>query len=281
VSTSKIFVLIHGGGHGAWAFEKVAPYLILEGHAVIAPDLPGHGLNARFPESYRSRAQDPGKFAAEPSPLAQLTLTDLASAVTGAVRQVARTEREVILVGHSMAGALLNWAGEAVPELVTRLVYLSGWMTGAGKSFDDYFQTPEMTATEIPSLILANPGVVGAVRIDFGSADPAYRTRAKAAFGADVDDETWDAAAHLLTSETPVAVFTEPVNLTAGRWGALPRTYISCTRDRALPLAAQRRFISEADAFTPGNLTDVRELATSHSPFLSQPEQLARVLLEL
>jgi hypothetical protein len=98
---------------------------------------------------------------------------------------------------------------------------------------------------------------------------------------ADVGDDTWDAAAHLLTPDTPVAAFTGPVTLTAGRWGTIARTYIACTGDRALPPAAQRRFISEADAFTPGNVTEVRELATSHSPFLSQPEQLARVLLPL
>lgn len=281
MSNRKIFVLVHGGGHGSWAFAKVTPYLVREGHAVVTPDLPGHGLNARFPGSWWSRTQDPGKFAAEPSPLAGFTLAGLASAVTATVRQAAGTGCQVILAGHSMAGVLLNHTGEAVPELVSRLVYLSGWMTGAGKSFDDYARAPEMSETGIPSLVLANPGVVRAVRIDFGSADPAYRARAKAAFAADVDDETWDAAASLLTPDTPVAAFTEPVNLTAVRWGAIPRTYISCTADRALPPAAQRRFVREADEFTPGNPTDVRELATSHSPFLSQPEQLARVLLQL
>ncbi len=30
----------------------------------------------------------------------------------------------------------------------------------------------------------------------------------------------------------------------------------------------------------PDNPTDVRELTASHSPFLSQPEQLANVLLQ-
>jgi pimeloyl-ACP methyl ester carboxylesterase len=278
---SKVFVLVHGGGHGGWCFGRVAPYLVGEGHAVVSPDLPGHGVNARFPRSWWSRAQEPGKFAAEPSPTAELTLADLATAVTAVVRQVARPDHRVILVGHSMAGVLLNRVGEAAPELMSRLVYLSGWMTGPGKSFGDYQRVPEMAATEIPPLVLASPGEIGALRIDFGSADPAYRQRAKSAFAADADDDAWDAAAHLLTPDTPVAAFTEPVHITAGRWGAIPRSYISCTADRALPPAAQHRFISEADAFTPSNETDVRELPASHSPFLSQPERLARILVEL
>jgi pimeloyl-ACP methyl ester carboxylesterase len=51
----KTFVLIHGGGHGAWAFGKLRPYLVRAGHSVAAPDLPGHGLNASFPGSFWSR----------------------------------------------------------------------------------------------------------------------------------------------------------------------------------------------------------------------------------
>lgn len=45
----KIFVLVHGAGQGAWAFGKVAWFLGLDGHHVIARDLPGHGLRARYP----------------------------------------------------------------------------------------------------------------------------------------------------------------------------------------------------------------------------------------
>ena len=47
--SGKIFVLVHGGAQGAWAFGKVAWPLTRDGHQVIARDLPGHGLRARFP----------------------------------------------------------------------------------------------------------------------------------------------------------------------------------------------------------------------------------------
>jgi alpha-beta hydrolase superfamily lysophospholipase len=45
----KIFVLVHGAGQGAWAFGKVAWPLARDGHHMIARDLPGHGLRARYP----------------------------------------------------------------------------------------------------------------------------------------------------------------------------------------------------------------------------------------
>ncbi len=32
----KSYVLVHGRWHGAWAFGRVAPLLVLEGHQVLA-----------------------------------------------------------------------------------------------------------------------------------------------------------------------------------------------------------------------------------------------------
>ncbi|GAA2119521.1 alpha/beta fold hydrolase [Actinomadura napierensis] len=129
--------------------------------------------------------------------------------------------------------------------------------------------------------LLADPAVVGALRMDFRSCDPEYRARVKAAFGADVDDHDWDAVTHLLTPDTPVGPLAERVAITPDRWGRIPRTYISCTDDQAVPPAAQRRFIGEADRHTPNNPTDVRELPTGHSPFASRPGRLAQILLTL
>ena len=42
--------------------------------------------------------------------------------------------------------------------------------------------------------------------------------------------------------------------------------------------ALQGRFIREAGAFTPGNLTEVITLAASHSPFVSMSGALAGAL---
>jgi pimeloyl-ACP methyl ester carboxylesterase len=279
----KVFVLVHGGGHGAWAFERLTPLLVEQGHSVVARDLPGHGLQARLPRSYSTRPLDPQAFATEPSPIAHLTLRDYSDQVVATVSRLAERMpgREIVLLGHSMAGLVLNQVGEAVPALIARLVYLSAWMIADGTSFSDYMTAPEFRTGLIPSALLADPAVAGALRMDFRSDDPDYRARIKAAFAADVDDDKWNAITNLLTPDTPIGPLAERVTITPDRWGRIARTYISCTDDRAVPLAAQQRFIDEADKHTPGNSTDVRELATSHSPFASQPEKLADTLLEL
>ncbi|WP_202866648.1 alpha/beta fold hydrolase [Kribbella voronezhensis] len=279
----KIFVLVHGGGHGAWAFERLTPLLVQEGHYVVARDLPGHGLRARVPRSYTTRPLHAQEFAHEPSPIAHLRLADYRDQVIATVRRLAERmpDREIVLLGHSMAGLILNEVGEAVPELIGRLVYLSAWMTGDGTAFTDYMSEPEFATGLIPSILLADPAVAGALRMDFRSNDPGYRAGVKAAFAADVEDDEWDAIANLLSPDTPAGPLAERVTVTADRWGRIPRTYICCTNDQALPLPAQHRFVKEADHHTPGNPTDVRELPTSHSPFASAPDQLAEALLQL
>jgi hypothetical protein len=45
--------------------------------------------------------------------------------------------------------------------------------------------------------------------------------------------------------------------------------------------ALQHKFIADADAAFPGNPTAVRVLDTLHSPFLSAPDQVADVVLDL
>lgn len=45
--------------------------------------------------------------------------------------------------------------------------------------------------------------------------------------------------------------------------------------------ALQQRFIDEADAFVSGNPTQVHQLDSSHSPFVSQPAVLAGVLTDI
>ena len=56
-------------------------------------------------------------------------------------------------------------------------------------------------------------------------------------------------------------------------WREKPATYVVCTDDRALPVALQR-----SNAARIGNSID---WPTSHSPFLSRPELVADLLIEL
>ena len=72
-----------------------------------------------------------------------------------------------------------------------------------------------------------------------------------------------------------VIPFTQPVNLGgagADAFAALPRAYVSCTLDRAIPVALQRRMLQSAGC------DPVIELEADHSPWISRSDELASVL---
>jgi hypothetical protein len=58
--------------------------------------------------------------------------------------------------------------------------------------------------------------------------------------------------------------------LTETSWTSVPSTYVVCESDNAIPVAAQEQMAQRAD--------HVERLNTSHSPFLSQPAEAARLI---
>jgi pimeloyl-ACP methyl ester carboxylesterase len=276
------FVLVHGAWHGAWTYQRVVPELAALGHTALAIDLPGHGLDAKFPASYFQRPLDAAAFASEPSPVGGITVDQCADSVIAAIGQLrAGGHDKVVLVGHSLGGVTLTRVAERAPELLHKVVYLTAFMLAPGQSSVDVSKWPQAAGAQVRPLVKGNPAVVRASRIDFLSTDPAYVAAAKSAFYGDVSDVQFRAAAHLLTPDEPVALQVTPTDKTSARWGSVRRHFIKCLQDRAITPAMQQRFIDEADAFTPANRTVVHSLDTSHSPFLSAPKDLAALLARI
>jgi len=276
------FVFVHGAWHGGWCWSEVVRLLTEHGHEAIAIDLPGHGIGARFPQSYLQQPQNLAALAAEVSPLAALTLDDYRDHTLKVLRGlVGERDERVILVGHSLGGATLSAVGEAAPELVKRLVYLTAFVPVTFNNVLAYLQQPNFAASQVPPLFAADPAVAGCARINHNSADPAYAAADKSAFYGDVPTPAFQAVANLLTPDEPIQAFTTPVVVTPQRWGRLPRSFIRCTEDRAIPIVVQDQMIADADAFTPRNRFVQKTLHTSHSPFVAAPQDLTRLLLEM
>ena len=276
------YVLVHGSWHAAWCFEPLRPLLEAAGHPVIARDLPGRGLNARFPSAYSVQPRPPA-FATEVSPVASVVLRDCVDAVSASIESaIAQGSGPVVLLGHSSGGITIQAVAEALgPTKIKRLVYLAAWMPPNGKSVLDLLGSPEEADNLAAPLILADPAAIGALRIDPNSNDAAYAAKVRAAFYADVPEATVAAVFNLLTPDDPVQPYAAIAAVTAARWGSIPRTMIKGLQDRAVRPAMIDKMVADADAFTPNNRTQVLALNTSHSPFLSQPKALADLLLAL
>jgi pimeloyl-ACP methyl ester carboxylesterase len=84
--------------------------------------------------------------------------------------------------------------------------------------------------------------------------------------------ELAEGAARRLVAE-PSGPNSTPPRVSWERWGSVPRLYVQCLQDRAIPIVNQRRMIELA----PG--TETITLDADHSPFYSDTEALAEALI--
>jgi pimeloyl-ACP methyl ester carboxylesterase len=275
------FVLVHGAWHNRSAWDRIAPILKANGFAALTLDLPGAGVNSIAPTSLGLRPFDSAAFAAERSPIAGVTQEERTRAVVALVKEAASvSDGRVILVGHSAGGMTISAVAEQVPSLLLAVVYLAGFMVPNGMSLLAMLQHDTLSSALAPGLFVGDPGAIGATRIHVGSSDAAYRSLLKAAFYGDASESEFAQAALQLHCDEPNAGAVAPSEITAGKFGTVPRHYIRCTQDRAVPLPGQDHMIATVDGAIGGKTT-VHTLESSHSPFLSQPANLARILMDI
>jgi pimeloyl-ACP methyl ester carboxylesterase len=272
-------LLLHGFWHGAWCWSEVLGRLTAAGTRALAVDMAGHGLRARRPAAPTARPFDPAALAAEPSP-ATADLDEAAALFVAQARALGGGA-PVTAVAHSMGGNVLTRAVQDAPGLFAHAVYVTAFMPASGVPAAAYIFAPENDGDLVQVAMVADPAAIGGLRLDTASPDPAYRQLLRDAFFGDVGTDVADAAIGLLTPDAPAGIAAGATTLTDDGWGSVPRTYVVCTRDRALQPPMQRRFIELADAAFPGNPTSVHTLESSHSPFLSMPAELAGIILKL
>jgi pimeloyl-ACP methyl ester carboxylesterase len=234
------FVLVHGSWHGAWCWYKVASRLRALGHEVIVPELPSHGRDRTPPE--------------------QVTLDDYVARIAEAID---RAREPVVLVGHSRGGIPLSQTAEARPEGIRMLIYLAAYLLRDGETVMDW------ATSDTASLVMPN--------LDVGE-DRSWDMLREEAFDAALyaDCAAEDVTlAHLLLTPEPLAPSMTPLQLTAERYGRLPRAYIELTQDRAVTPDLQQRMRSAPPC------ARVIELAASHSAYFSVPDELAGELVTL
>ena len=216
------------------------PLLEAAGHRVEAPDLPGHG--------------------ADPTPLSELSMEACGAFVA---ESASGAGEPIVLVGHSMAGAVISWAAERVPQAIRRLVYLTAYIPRSGESLASLARRDTEPETRSER-----------VEIDGTECFRIPKDAARYAFYQDADDPTFDMAFDRIEPE-PVHVFWEKADFTEEKFGRVSRAYIHCAQDKAIGLALQQEMV-EATYCDP-----LFTLDGVHSPFLTAPDALAQILLSL
>ena len=275
------FLLLHGSWHGAWAWTDIIKYLNQAGYPAMAIDLPGHGLDAVLPKSFAKRPLDKAAFATEPSALAGYSIIDYRLAVIEAAEQARQSGiKKLIAVGHSMGGVPLTFAAAKRPSLFSKLVYIAALLPTKDKPAGAYLGLPDQAQnSKLGPAIMADPAVIGALRIDPRATDTAYLDSFKQALAADVDDKLLGAVMHLLTPDAPVSIYGEVAEFSKG-FGRLPKRYIRAVHDETVLPSTAQAIVNDLNANWPNQTTEMVDIASSHEVMFAQARLLSDLLIE-
>jgi pimeloyl-ACP methyl ester carboxylesterase len=187
----------------------------------------------------------------------QNTLTSQANDVETTRRAIESQPGPVIAVGHSYGGAVITGAA-AGSSKVKALVYVAAFAPEAGEVLGELYNAFG-PADLGPALVPDSAG--------FLSIDPA---KLHAVFAHDVSPED---AAVMAATQKPIAGSAFSQSVEAAAWKHIPSYYLVATGDRAIKPELQRHMAQRIGA-------RVTEVDASHVPFLSQPEAVARVILD-
>lgn len=237
----KHILFIHGAWGGAWEFQEVIESLAKQGHQARAIDLPGHGQNA--------------------VPIPEVTMQAYVDRVIEEARAIAKP---IVLVGHSMAGAIISQVAERIPEQIERLVYVAAALPRNGETVLGLMQSDE------DGQLLS--------RIVF-SEDQSFATLetedVESLLLHDVKEAGQVAA---LAPRFGIKQATEPfmaaAELTEEAFGSVPKVYLRATLDKVLSPALQDRMISG------WGVERVFTLDSGHFPMMSRPEPFLEVISE-
>ena len=198
-------VLVHGGFHGAWCWERLLPHLV---GPVLAVDLPGRGKHPAEMSEVTVEA------------CVRSVLSDMDAAGFG----------RVVLVGHSLGGATVPVLAAREPDRVAHLVLLSCILAPEGGSILDAF--PAETRE------LARRRLGDSEDAETEMSEEHHREL----IGDELDGDLLRSALDRVGPDSR-HLFTDRASR-AGLPDDLPRTYIRLKRDLAVPWELQERMIA-------------------------------------
>jgi len=236
------FVLVHGAWHGGWCWQRVTSPLRAAGHIVYTPTLTGLGERAHL----------------------LAPTIDLETHIRDIVGVLAYEElTDVVLVGHSYAGAVITGVADRAPSRLGHLVYLDAFVLRDGETLFDLHPPPmrdgmrARSDAEGEGWYLPPPPSTGQAL--FGITDPADIAWVRGKLG-----------------PQPRAPHEQPLRVAHPAGAALRRTFIYCADKASGDLfAAMARRAQEGEGW------GYHELPTGHDAMVTMPEALAALLATL
>ena len=194
-----LFLLVHGSWHNGSAWDQVIRNLEAKGHKAWAPTLAGHGKSANRKAINHAHCTR--------------SITDFI---------VSNDLRDLVLVAHSFGGTIISKVVEQVPERVRRMVFWNAFVLQDGNCLND--EVPPHYRELFAGLLKKSDD--NSVLLPF----PIWRE----AFINDADMELATSTYAQLAPE-PYQLFLDKLDLKRFYSLDVPRSYLNCTEDIALP----------------------------------------------
>jgi pimeloyl-ACP methyl ester carboxylesterase len=243
--SNMTYVLIHPAWFGGWCWKKLTPLLRAQGHPVFTPTLTGLGERAHL---------------ARPEAGLEVHVRDVTNVIE------CEDLRNVILVGNSSGGMVITGVADHVPERIAHLVFLDAFVPSDGQSMLDVIPPDRRPVLEA----LVQKEGDGWLLPRF--APPPWKK---------LVTETWqvteDADLDWILPRlrpTPFGHFRESVKRRNPAAEKLPRTYI---RTQWPHQGFDRYAAAASEAAGWQSL----QIASSHLPYITHPNELAALLREV
>ncbi|AEV98117.1 alpha/beta hydrolase fold protein [Niastella koreensis GR20-10] len=237
---NSTFVMVHGAWQASFVWDKVKKALEDEGNRVVSVELLGHGNDY--------------------TPVSEITFDKYVKQVTNVIDSL---NIPVVLVGHSLGGAIITQAACKVPQKIDKLVYVAGFIPKSGSSVFGYSAMD--SGTLIPSALgFSADGSTVTIT------NPEINIRE--IFCKDGSVEDINLLVEKLRPE-PVGAAGTPLDYSSDTYSAIAnKYYIYTTEDKAISYPFQQQMVAEA------RITNTYEIQAGHSPFLSKPTELVSIL---
>ncbi|XP_004514835.1 putative methylesterase 11, chloroplastic [Cicer arietinum] len=246
------YVLVHGGGFGAWCWYKTIALLEESGYKVSAIDLTGSGVHSFDTNNITSLSQ-----YVKP-------LTDFLEKLP--------EDGKVILVGHDFGGACISYAMELFPIKISKAIFIAAAMPTNGQSTLDIISQQAGSNDLMPQaqiFLYANGNDRPPTAFDLEKSllrDLLFNL-----------SPTKDVAlASVSMRSVPFAPVLEKLSLSEPKYGSVRRFYIKTLEDNAIPTSLQENMIN---ASPPEKVFYLK--GADHSPFFSKPQALHKLLVEI
>jgi pimeloyl-ACP methyl ester carboxylesterase len=234
------FVLVHGSWHDGSAWEPVITHLEARGHSAFAPTLAGHGKGVDKAVTHAQCTQ---------SIIDYILANDLT---------------DVVLAGHSFGGTIIAKVAEAIPDRVRHLIFANAFVPLDGNCILD--EVPPHYRDLFAQL--AGASADNTITLPFALWHGGFINDA---------DEAQARAAYEQLSSEPYPPLLEPLDLGQFYTLTIPRSYLNCTEDIALPPGEWGwvpRMSSRLGTFR------LVEMPGSHEVIFTNPLGLAEKLIE-